>query len=363
MYSTSDVESSKCFASQERFDRMDSVENPLHFVANLLRELGAEEDIKVDIEPTWQHVGRVTRRDGTVTFFRGAHFDLNGMGSMEIAVDKGYAAYFLKLAGYNVIPGRTFYSPAFDRVLKSNDGPEEAYLYAKEKIGFPVVVKPNSSTQGRLVCVVHDKRTFMQATGKICKMDRTFLVQPFMSGHDYRVVVLDNEVISAYERLPLTVVGDGKSTIDQLLDKKQKKYLARGRDTTIKKDDFRIDNRLKRHGLRRSTVLPDGELFALLDNRNLSTGGDAIDVIDKIDPSYRTLAQNIARDMGLVYCGVDLMIQKDIRKPIDPKKNNYHVIEINAAPGIDHYAQSGNKQKKIVKEMYRRILRKLAGVE
>lgn len=339
------------------------IENPVHFVAALLKRLGEEEGVDVHVEPTWKHVGRITRLDGTVTYFRGAHFDLNGMGSMEIAVDKGYATYFLKQAGYNVIPGKTFYSPGFAQVLKSQDGPEAAYRYAKEVIGFPVIVKPNSSTQGRLVCVAHDKRTFMQATRSICKMDRVFLVQPLIAGHDYRVVVLDGDVISAYERLPLTVIGDGASTIDELLDKKQRDYQSRCRDTTIKKDDFRIYNRLKRHGMNRATILSDGQSFALLDNRNLSTGGDAVDVIDEIDPSYKNLASRIVHDMGLRYCGVDLMVQQDIRKPIDPATNNYHVIEINAAPGIDHYAESGDKQKRIVAEMYRRILRTLAGVK
>ena len=88
-----------------------------------------------------------------------------------------------------------------------------------------------------------------------------------------------------------------------------------------------------------------------------------IDVNDEIDPSYNDLACKIVRDMGLRYCGVDLMVQQDIRKPIDPATNNYYVIEINAAPGIDHYAESGDKQKRIVAEMYRRILRTLAGIK
>lgn len=344
-------------------DEIKAIQNPVHFVADLLKRLGQEEGIPVHVEPTWGHVGQITRPDGTKTYFRGAHFDLNGLGSTEIAVDKGYAAYFLKQAGHNIIPGKTFYSPNFAKAIKSQDSIESAYKYAKTTIGFPVVLKPNSSTQGKLVCVAHDKRTFMQAARSICKMDRVFLVQPLIKGHDYRVVVLDGEVMSAYERLPLNVIGDGVSTIEELLDRKQKEYQARGRDTTINKEDFRIDNRLKRHQMSRSTVLQANQSFALLDNRNLSTGGDAVDVIDEIDPSYKDLAIKIVRDMGLRYCGVDFMVQEDIRKPIDPTLNNYHVIEINAAPGIDHYAESGDKQKLIVAEMYRRVLRTIAGVK
>ncbi len=307
-----------------------AIQNPVHFVANLLKRLGEEEGIPVHVEPTWGHVGQITRPDGTKTYFRGAHFDLNGLGSTEIAVDKGYAAYFLEQAGHNVIPGKTFYAPGFANAINSKDSIDAAYEYAKTTIGFPVVLKPNSSTQGKLVCVAHDKRTFMQAARSICKMDRVFLVQPLIKGHDYRVVVLDGEVMSAYERLPLSVAGNGISTIEELLDKKQKEYQARGRDTTINKEDFRIDNRLKRHQMNRSTILPANQSFALLDNRNLSTGGDAVDVIEEIDPSYKDLAIRIVRDMGLRYCGVDLMVQDDIRKPIDPKLNTYHVIEINA---------------------------------
>ncbi len=337
----------------------EACENPGHFVARLFEKLGEEEGIDVHLEPEWKHVGRITRPDGTVTHFRGTNLDLNGIGSMEIARDKGYASYFLKRAGYNIIPSKTFYSPKFAKALENQDDPEAAYKYA-EDLGFPVVVKPNSASQGKLVCVANDRQTFIQAVRKICKIDRCFLVQPLMTGRDYRVVVLDGEVLSAYERLPLTVIGDGTSTIDQLLDKKQIEFKSRGRDTTINKLDFRIGSRLKRHGMKRTTILTFGEKFELLDNRNLSTGGEAIDVTGTIDHTYEDLAVRIVRDMGLRYCGVDLMVQQDINKPLESRTNNYHVIEINSAPGIDHYAESGKKQKLIVAEMYRKVLIALA---
>lgn len=334
--------------------------NPIAFVANMLRKLGEEEGIQVDLEPRWGYVGRITRQDGRFTYFRGTNFDLNGMGSMEIAKDKGYAAHFLEMQGYRVIPGKIFLSPKFAAALKSPDSFDAAYIYAKD-LGLPVIVKPNSMSQGRGVAVVHDKRTFMQAVRRISKVDRVFLVQKFVKGRDYRVVVLDGDIISAYERLPLTIVGDGISTIDQLLDLKRKEFLAIGRDTTIKKDDDRIDLKLKRIGLARTSILPLGQEQALLDNRNLSTGGEAIDVTSDIDPSYQALCKNITKDMGLRYCGVDLMVDGDIRSPLCDQ-NNYVVIEINAAPGIDNYAKSGDRQKFIVAEMYRRILKALAGV-
>lgn len=334
---------------------------PARHIAKMMKMLGDEMRIQVEIEPVWQHFGCVTRTDGTKTYFRGAHFDLNGMGSMEVAVDKGFASHFLQQAGFNVIPGKTFYAPQFAESLLSGDSVDAAYQHAKNNVGFPVVLKPNTASQGRLVCVANDRRTFMQAARAITKIDKVFLVQPLVEGHDYRIVVLDGEVLSAYERLPLTVTGDGMSTIDQLLCAKQEDFELRGRDTKIQTNDFRISNRLRRYKMTRATVLPMGSAFALLDNKNLSSGGEAVDATADIHPSYATLAAKIVKTMGLRYCGLDLMVQDDIRKPLHAEKNSYQVIEINSAPGVDHYGESGDKQNRIVAEIYRKILIALAG--
>ena len=337
--------------------------HPHQFIANLFEKLGKEEGIEVRIEPEWRHCGEIVRKDGSISPFRGAHFDLNGMGAEQLAIDKDDTAYFLDRAGYNVIEGKSFYSPHWAQMLKSSYGIDAAYQYAKDELQFPVVLKPNSASQGRLVCVAYNKRSFMRAARKICKIDRVFLVQELIHGHDYRIVVLDDKVLSAYERLPLSIVGDGLSTVDQLLKHKQELFIARGRDTTIDTEDFRIDERLTRQGRTRLTVLSLGESLALLDNCNLSTGGDSIDVADDIHPSYQELAIGIARSRGLRYCGVDLMVQDDIRKPLNAETNNYHIIELNSAPGIDHYAESGPKQAARVKEMYRAVFRKIAHIE
>jgi D-alanine-D-alanine ligase-like ATP-grasp enzyme len=327
-------------------------------LAVLLKKIGKKEKINIDIESHWGCVGSITKNNGTKTYFRGTSFDLNGLGSTKIAKDKGYAAYFLKQAGYNVIGGETFYSYDFAKALKNKNNPNSAYYYA-EKIGFPVVVKPNSSTQGKLVCVCHNKKTFTNAVKKICKIDRVFLVQPLTSGRDYRILVLDNEVLSAYERTPFCVIGNGHSTIDKLIDEKIEQYSKNNRPINIKKDDFRIDDLLKRHKISRSKILPVGKYLSLLDNCNLSSGGDAHDVLDEIDPTYKKLAIDITREMGLRYSGIDLLVQNDIRKPLDQKKNTYSIIEINAAPGVNHYAKSGRRQMKIVYDIYKKILRAL----
>jgi D-alanine-D-alanine ligase-like ATP-grasp enzyme len=176
-----------------------------------------------------------------------------------------------------------------------------------------------------------------------------------VKGRDYRLVVLDDRVISAYERIPLNVVGDGSSSIRALLNKKQRAFIASSRDTTIRPADPRIVEKLKRQGLSFRSVPAHGERVFLLNNANLSTGGDSVDVTNVVHPAFKRLAVRVTKDMGLRLCGVDLMIDGDVTK----KPGVYWIMEINSAPGLDHYAQTGKKQEKIVENLYLEVLKSM----
>lgn len=191
------------------------------YATPILHRLAKRAGVKVIMEPKYRYAGQIILPDGTKKYFLRTNFDLNPLGASEIAKDKSYASYFMELMGYPVIEGESFFSPEWAEHIKIPRGPEAGYKYAK-KLGFPVIVKPNSLSQGIGVVKVYNKRDFMQAVEIICKKDRVFLVQREVFGHDYRVVVLDGEIMSAYERLPLSVIGDGKSTIDQLVAKNRK---------------------------------------------------------------------------------------------------------------------------------------------
>ena len=190
----------------------------------------------------------------------------------------------------------------------------------------------------------------------IFRSDRVALVQRVVRGRDYRIVVLGKNVISAYERIPLSVVGDGRSSIKTLLKKKQRVFTASSRDTRIKLDDIRIAHKLGIQQLALRSVPERGKQVFLLDNANLSSGGDALDVTKPIHPEFKKLAVRLTKDMGLRLCGVDLMVRGDIRKP--PRK--YWVLEVNAAPGLDHYVKQGKAQQKIVENLYLKVLKSLA---
>lgn len=319
---------------------------------DLIKKIGKKLGVKVFIEKEWGRVGNISYRNGVNRFFRVTRFDINAMGASEIALDKDYSKIFMKDMGYPVIPWKKFYSDSWAKAIKSNQTINKAWKYAKE-VGLPVFLKPNSSSQGTGVTKVYNKKDFLKVFKQISKMDKVILVEEPITGKDYRIVVLDNEIISAYERIPLTVVGNGKSNIKTLLKKKQDEYKKERRDRTFSFEDPRLRMTLRRHKLTFSSVLPKGESLVLLNNANLSTGGTAIDVTDKVHPSFKKIAIKLTKDMGLRLCGVDLMIDGDITKPV----KKWHVIEINSAPGLDHYASLGKKQQDIVESLYTKVFK------
>ena len=271
-----------------------------------------------------------------------------------MAKDKDYANFFMRTMGYKTVPeSRPFFSNAWgDTIGDLTQDINAAYLHAK-KIGFPVIVKPNSGSQGSGVALVHNKQEFYKAMRTIFKYDRVALVEQKVTGRDYRIVVLDKKVISAYERIPLNIVGDGKVTIQKLLIKKQKDFITLGRDTFIKIDDQRIIVKLKHQQLNLQSVPKKGQKIYLLDNANLSSGGDSVDVTEKIHKGFKTVAIKLTADMGLRLCGVDVMVDGDIVKTPD----KYSILEINSAPGLDHYAKTGKVQERIVEELYLKVLK------
>jgi D-alanine-D-alanine ligase-like ATP-grasp enzyme len=321
-------------------------------LAQVLQKIAPNIGASILIEPEWNVVGQITFKNGRRRYFRGSTLDLNPVGASDIAKDKDYSTFFMKRMGYSTVPGKSFFSPAHCKAIGSRRNIDAAYRYAKQ-LGFPVVVKPNSGSQGVGVVKVYTKRDFYRAMHFVFGRDRVALVQQPVSGHDYRIVVLDDTVISAYERIPLNIIGDGKSSIRQLLKKKQKQFVLDGRDTIIRAEDARIAENLKRQGFTMRSILPSGEQLYLLDNANLSSGGDAIDVTKKIHNGFKNLAVALTKDMGLRICGVDLMVEGDIADA----PQTYWVLEINAAPGLDHYVKTGKTQEKIVEDMYLKVLK------
>jgi D-alanine-D-alanine ligase-like ATP-grasp enzyme len=327
---------------------------PIPLVGRLLKRIAPKIGATVLLEPRWNVVGQITFKSGRRRYFRTSTLDVNTMGASAIAKDKDYANFFMHRMGYPTVPGKAFFSPDWARLMDPKRDIDAAYRYA-QKLGLPVIVKPNSGTRGVDVALVHTKKDFYRAMKAIFKKDDVALVQRQVTGKDYRIVVLANRIISAYERLPLSVVGDGRTTVAGLLKKKQKGFSRTDRDTVINIHDPRMADKLSRQGLFWRSVLRNSKRVYLLDNANLSSGGDAVDVTGTIHPGFRKIAIDLTRDMGLRLCGVDLMVDGDL----GGKPARYWVLEINSAPGLDHYAEGGRHQATIVEDLYLEVLKRM----
>ncbi|QDX30217.1 cyanophycin synthetase [Dickeya poaceiphila] len=328
------------------------------FVSALLLEIAPTLGIRIELEPEFGFVGEIIFPNEKIHLFKNRNLNLNSSASSDIANDKSYTNYFLRKKGFNVPQGKTFFSERLNKNLyqENRRGIEEAKQFA-ESLGLPVFVKPNDLSQGAWVTKVYDTPSMDVICNHIFSRTDVLLVEQVCPGRDYRVVVLGETIISAYERIPLAVAGDGVRTIQQLLLDAQHTQPLHGRpNSEIDPDDPRIDIKLANLGLNRESILPAGQKTFLLDNANLSTGGTSMDVTNSIHKSFASLAIAATASLGLCVAGVDIICH-DLCT--DAATQSWNIIEINAAPGLDNYAASGAEQRERVKELYRRILLQL----
>jgi D-alanine-D-alanine ligase-like ATP-grasp enzyme len=327
-------------------------------LAEVLKKVAPKIGARVLFEPEWGVAGCIIYKSGQRRYFRNSTLDINRMGASEISRDKGYSKYFMRLLGYPVVNGNVFYSRKWCNAIGSKKDIDQAYRYAR-KIGFPVFVKPNSKSRGIGVAKVFTRSEFYRAMRQVFAQDDVALVEDSINGaSDYRIVVLDGEIISAYERIPLSAIGDGRSSIRSLLKRKQREFEKIGRDSRLNPKDPRSLAKLKRLRLDLNSRLEKGQQVFLLDNSNLSSGGESRDVTRIIHPDFRRLAIRLTREMGLRFCGVDVLVKSgSLSQP--PKE--FYVLEINSAPGLDHYAKIGKEQQKIVEDLYLEVIKAMEG--
>ncbi|EFA69362.1 cyanophycin synthetase [Cylindrospermopsis raciborskii S07] len=325
----------------------------MRFTASILQKIATEIGAKILIEPEYELIGHITFSNGKRTVFRNTRFNINGFGSANLAQDKAFSNYFLGTLGYKVTEGKTFLSDKMCQKVANSRNIDEGWQYAK-KLGLPVIVKPLNLSSGVLVTKVYNENEYYEVAKKIFNVQSVLIVERFYLGNDFRILVLDNEVMAAYQRFPLSITGNGKSTILELLTIKREELVKKVEKISIDLADFRIFKNLQKQNLTFESIPPQGVTVYLLDNANLSTGGQAVDMTDNIHPDFQQLAINITRDMGLRLAGVDILTP-DITQPLA----DYTLLEVNSAPGLTHYASLGEKQRQQVEHLYRKILQEL----
>jgi cyanophycin synthetase len=188
---------------------------------------------------------------------------------------------------------------------------EEEAAVAAEKLRYPVVVKPYNGNHGRGVAL--DLRTSEQvraAFHKAKEHSRAVIVETFVTGRDYRMLVVNGALIAAAERVPGHVVGDGKHTVAQLVEitnRDPRRGIGHEKVLTRLNLDDQAERCLREKGYTRDTVPPDGETVLLRLTGNLSTGGTAIDVTDVVHPDNVEMATRAIKAIGLDVGGVDFI--------------------------------------------------------
>ena len=250
-----------------------------------------------------------------------AEIDSTSGVAEAIAQDKELTKQLLDAAGVPVPRGRP--------VVSAEDG-----WAAAQDIGLPVVVKPQDGNQGKGVTVNIVTREQLDAAYASAAEYGEVMVEKFLPGFDYRLLVVGNRLIAAARRDPPQVIGDGVSTVQQLVDTVNlDPRRGEGHATSLTK--IRLDaiavGRLESLGMTPASVPSLGQRVVLRNNANLSTGGTATDVTDTVHPEVAARAVDAAQMVGLHICGVD-MVCENVLRPLEEQHGG--VVEVNAAPGL-----------------------------
>ncbi len=241
---------------------------------------------------------------------------------VEIADDKEYTKQILGKMGIPVPEGISVNSASEAR-------------QAADKLGYPVVVKPQVGNHGRGITInISDEDKLTEAYYLAREVHETVLIENLLLGSDYRILVVNYKFTAAALREPACVIGDGSSTIKELIDEINRdpgRGIGHEKDLTKITIDDMTERILSAKELSLDSILPKGEKLYVKSTANLSTGGTAQNVTENVHPLVKLMAERIARIVGLDVIGIDI-VAPTLQEPLH--ENPGGVVEINAAPGF-----------------------------
>lgn len=241
---------------------------------------------------------------------------------VELACDKEDTKFLLEQAEVLVPRGD---------IISRESSLEAACRYVR----YPLVVKPIDGNHGRGITVnINNYEEALVAFREAKEISNKVIIEKYITGEDYRLLVINNVLVAAAKRTPANVVGDGKSTIKELVDEVNKdSRRGYGHENVLTK--ITINNLTKTiiaaHGYTEDSIPPKDEVVLLKDTANLSTGGTAEDVTDIVHPANVSMAERISKIIDLDICGIDIMTT-DISQPLEDTGGA--VLEVNAGPGF-----------------------------
>ncbi|WP_374329526.1 cyanophycin synthetase [Soonwooa sp.] len=204
-----------------------------------------------------------------------------------------------------------------------------------KKIGYPIVIKPLDGNHGRGQTInVTDWETAKIGLEHAQNVSRRVIVEKYVTGFDFRVLVINHKMVAAARRVPAHIIGDGENNIQYLIDlENQDPRRGYGHENVLTeiKVDKDTNELLEKLEYSLETIPQKGEIVYLKSTANLSTGGTSTDVTEMVHPENITMMERISRIIGLDVCGVDVMAE-NLTQPL--KESGGAILEVNAAPGF-----------------------------
>ena len=227
-------------------------------------------------------------------------------------------------------------------LLDKNMDKEEIEELVSTFFNNPLVVKPRNTNYGTGITVFSkktSKKQIMEAIEYAFKFDDNILIEEFAKGMEYRFLVVDGKCLSVAHRRTASVIGDGKSTIEELIDAKNKEPWHALTECPVKKDEPVIEF-LKLQNYTYESIIPEGKRVFLRTNSNCSTGGETLDMTQVMPSKFKRIAEKAAKAFNGKICGVDIIVN-------DLEKDEYSIIEINDNPGysINEWPYEGKGEK------------------
>ena len=246
---------------------------------------------------------------------------------VEIACDKEETKDLLEQAEVPIPKGD---------IIRTERGLKEAV----DHVGFPLVIKPVNGNHGRGITTnINSFDEALIGFKEAKEVSRLVIVEKYITGEDHRLLVINNKLVAAAKRTPAHVIGDGKSTIQELVDEVNKdERRGYGHEKVLTEIDINSLTLeiLKEMDMTTESVPKKGEMVKLKSTANLSTGGTAEDITELIHPYNVFMAERISKIIGLDICGIDIMAE-DLTKPLN--KSGGAVLEVNAGPGFRMHLQ------------------------
>jgi len=228
---------------------------------------------------------------------------------------------------------------------------EKEAVRVARRIGYPVVVKPLDANHGRGITIDINFDNEVEAAFRFARekgKSRGILIESLIKGFDHRMLVVDGELVAVAKRVPGHIVGDGKHSIEQLVEvvnQDPRRGVGHEKVLTQLELDRQANLLIEKAGHTKESVLAKDEVFYLRSTANLSTGGTAIDVTDDVHPDNRAMAVRAVGAVGLDVGGVDFL-SEDISQ--SHKDVGGAIVEVNAAPGFRmHVAPSEGKPRDV----------------